>query len=221
MGLWTATFDRDGAQTSETAIDTRVCECCQTSAAETTNGIIVAYRDRSDDEVRDIRVVRVVDGKWSAPTLVHADGWTIHGCPVNGPAIAAQGSQVAVAWFTAAAGEGWTFVAYSSDGGRTFDAPIRVDDGQSRGQVDVAMLPDGTAAVSWVELTSTGSEFRVRRVKPDGGRSPALSVAGVTGGHYPRLARTSDELRFAWTEADRGYTHVRTARVSLDELVAP
>ena len=219
MGLWAATFDRDGRQTSEASIDTRVCDCCQTSAADTPDGIIVAYRDRSDDEVRDIRVVRAVDGEWSTPTLVHADGWTIHGCPVNGPAIAAQGSQVAVAWFTAAAGEGSTLLASSSDGGRTFDAPIRVDDGQSLGQVDLELLPDGTAAVSWIELTRGGSEFRVRRIDPNGARSGSLTVADVTGGHYPRMARAQDEIRFAWTEAEAGYTHIRTARVALDEFV--
>ena len=218
MGLWTATFDQDGEQTSETLIDTRVCECCQTSAAVTSDGVIVAYRDRSDAEVRDIQVIREIPGGWSPPTLVHADGWMIHGCPVNGPAITAQEAQVAVAWFTAAANVGRTFVAYSADGGRTFDAPVRVDDAESRGLVDVEMLSDGAAAVSWIELTETGSEFRVRRVDPDGTRSRALVVADVTGGHYPRVARVGGDLWFAWTAADGGYTHVRTARVSVDAL---
>ena len=218
MGLWAATYDGDGQQISERAIDTRVCDCCQTSAASTPDGVIVAYRDRSEDEVRDIRVVRLVDGQWSMPSLVHADDWTIHGCPVNGPAVAARGAHVAVAWFTAATEEGVTLLAYSTDGGQTFDAPVRVDDGLSRGLVDVELLPDESAAVSWVELTSTGSEFRARRVEPDGRRSPSMGIAEVVGGHYPRLAQGRDELLFAWAEADQGYTHLRTARVSLRDF---
>ena len=220
MGLWAATYDGDGQQASERAIDTRVCDCCQTSAATTPAGVIVAYRDRSEDEVRDIRVVHLIDGQWSMPSLVHADNWTIHGCPVNGPAVSARGARVAVAWFTAATDEGVTLLARSADGGRTFDAPVRVDDGASRGLVDVELLPDESAAVSWVEFTSTRSEFRARRVERDGRRSPSMSIAAVVGGHYPRLAQGHDELLFAWVEADQGYTHLRTARVSLSDFTS-
>ena len=220
MGLWTASFGQDGQQTGETAIDARVCDCCQTSAVTTPDGIVVAYRDRSPDEVRDIQVVRQTADGWSAPTLVHAYGWTIHGCPVNGPAIAARDSRLAVAWFTAASGEGRALLAFSGDGGRTFEAPIRVDDGLARGLVDLEILPDGSGAVSWVELTGAGAEFRVRRIEPGGARSRALVVADVSGAHYPRLALAGDELRFAWTESGQGYTHLRTARVPAGELAA-
>ena len=218
MGLWAATYDIEGQQTSETVIDARVCDCCQTSAARTPDGVIVAYRDRTEDEVRDIRVVRLVDGQWSMPLLVHSDNWTIYGCPVNGPAVAARRDHVAVAWFTAPTDEGVTLLARSADGGQTFDAPVRVDGGTSRGLVDVELLPDESAVVSWVEVTSTGSEFRARRVGLDGSRSISMRIADVVGGHYPRLAQGSDELLFAWAEADRGYTHLRTARVSLRDF---
>ena len=42
------------------------------------------------------------DGAWQDAVAAGADGWHIEGCPVNGPAIAAAGERVAVAWFTAA-----------------------------------------------------------------------------------------------------------------------
>jgi len=87
----------------EAVLDARVCECCQTSAAVTRDGPVVVYRDRSEGEVRDISIVRLGrDGRWSAPAAVHADGWRIEGCPVNGPSVAASGRRVAVAWFTLA-----------------------------------------------------------------------------------------------------------------------
>jgi hypothetical protein len=215
IALWAATYDADGTQTSEAAVVPRVCECCQTSVAETVDGVLVAYRGRSAAEVRDIHVTRLADRQWSAPVVVHRDGWTINGCPVNGPAVAANGRDVAVAWFTASAGDGQTFVAFSHDAGRTFAQPIRVDDGGTRGHVDIELLPDGAAAVSYTATTGARPQFSVRRIEAGGARSPAVIVADVAGRDYPRLAQARNELLFAWTETGNGVSHVRTARAAL------
>ena len=215
MGLWAAVYGADGRQVSEAAIDARVCECCQTSVAETAEGVIVAYRDRSAEEVRDIYVTRLVDGRWSAPATVHNDGWKINGCPVNGPAVDARGRHVAVAWFTASANDGEAFIAFSDDAGRTFSRPIRVDDDACRGHLDVELLADGSAAVSWTESTGGHSQVKVRRVEQSGTRSPAVSIAQVSGAEYPRLAHGRGELLFTWSETENGESQVRTARAAL------
>jgi hypothetical protein len=216
IGLWAAMFDRDARQTSETAIDARACECCQTSVAETSEGVIVAYRDRSADEVRDIHLSRLVEGRWTAPALVSNDGWTIDGCPVNGPAVAASGRDVAVAWFTGATGEGRAFVAFSRDAGRTFDPPIPIDDGSATGHVDAELLADGAVAVSWTEFVNEQPHVRLRRIEPNGTRSAATTIGVTTGAFYPRLAQGRNELIVAWTETENLYSRVRTARVALN-----
>jgi hypothetical protein len=100
MALFYTTIGKDGSIGSETTLDSRVCECCQTSAAATPDGLLVVYRDRSPKEIRDISIVRYASGKWSTPVTVSNDGWQIDACPVNGPAISASGRNVAVAWFT-------------------------------------------------------------------------------------------------------------------------
>jgi hypothetical protein len=212
MALWAAGFDADGKQSGETPIDERVCDCCQTSAAATSDGVIVAYRGRTADEVRDILVTRLVQGRWTPPTMVHRDNWNINGCPVNGPAVSARGRDVAVAWFTGASGEGRTFVAFSNDGGLTFDDPIRVDDAVSEGQVDVELLADKAAVISWSEFADRRSQFRVRRVEPSGSRSRSVTIADLSGNHYPRLAAIRNELLFTWVAVEDGYPRVRTAR---------
>jgi hypothetical protein len=56
-------FGRDGQASEDAAIDRRVCDCCPTSAAPTSEGPIAAYRDRSEKELRDISVVRFVKGR--------------------------------------------------------------------------------------------------------------------------------------------------------------
>ncbi len=113
----------------ENLLDERICECCHTSAARTSNGIILAYRDRSDEEIRDISVVRWQDGMWSAPQTVYKDDWHILGCPVNGPAVAAAGDQVVLAWFTAAQDIPRIQLSFSIDEEQSFGVPIQADDG--------------------------------------------------------------------------------------------
>jgi hypothetical protein len=213
MGLQAAMFEHDGTQRGELTVDPRACECCPTAAASTSEGIIVAYRDRSAAEVRDIAVTRLVAGLWSEPTLVHADNWEIDACPVNGPAISARDADVAVAWFTAVGDEGRTFAAFSSDGGRTFGAPSRVDEGSALGRVGVELLADGSAAVSWIDFSTNRSQVKVRRVDADGSRGPAVTIAEATGNQFPRIAQGAGELLFAWTETSgENRSVLRTAR---------
>ena len=218
MGLRAAVFDRQGAQVSETVVDDRVCECCPTATAVTSDGPIIAFRDRSLDETRDIYVSRLADGRWSEPQPVHRDNWQINACPVNGPAISASGRDVAIAWFTVAEDQGRVFVAFSADAGRTFAPPVRADDVSALGRVDVELLPDGAAVVSWIEVAGQRSEFRIRRVSRSGQRDESMSVAGITANRssgFPRMARRGDELVFAWTDTEAVGSRVRTATAQL------
>ena len=101
MTLRSAALSPDGQLADEQVVDEMICECCQTDVALTDAGPVVVYRDRSIDEMRDIGVSRFVDGRWQKGRLVSVDDWQIDGCPVNGPAIDADGDATAVAWFTA------------------------------------------------------------------------------------------------------------------------
>ena len=50
MALMQTTIAADGSVGSDAPLDTRVCDCCATSAAATPDGVVVVYRDRSDQE---------------------------------------------------------------------------------------------------------------------------------------------------------------------------
>jgi hypothetical protein len=218
MSLRASTYDAAGKQLREVAIDTRVCDCCPTSVASTSEGPVVAYRDRNPKEVRDIAVTRLAAGRWTPPVVVHRDNWTIEACPVNGPAVSARGRDVVVAWFTGLNDEGKTWAAFSRDAGRTFGAPVRIDDAMSTGHVGVGLLKDGGAVVSWVEFANEQSQFKIRRIGSDGGRSAGIGVAGTADarvGGVPRIAVAGDEILLAWTETAAGASRVRTARATL------
>nr|MBA3297105.1 exo-alpha-sialidase [Acidobacteriota bacterium] len=213
MSLRFGAFTRDWKQTAETPLDLRVCECCPTAVAVTADGPIVAYRDRTADEVRDIYVSRLENGKWTTGAAVHQDAWRINACPVNGPSLSARGRDVAIAWFTAKNDQPKSFAAFSTDAGRTFGTPIRLDDDASLGRVDAELLPDGSAVAAYIEFANQRAEVRLRRVTRDGQRSAPVTISAVAANRssgHPRMAFNRDELVFAWVDREGG-SQVKTA----------
>ena len=213
MTLRYAAIDAEGNLADEVELDERVCECCQTSAAVTGDGPIAVYRDRSQSEVRDIYIVRQVNGSWTRPQPVFADNWRINGCPVNGPVVAADGARVAVVWFTSVDDSPHVKIAFSQDAGATFSQPIQVDDGETVGRVDALLLPDGSALVCWLSGNVDGGAIKVRRVGADGAVGPPAVIAKTDisrSSGFPRMARLGNDIHFAWTEFGKP-SRVRTA----------
>lgn len=204
MQVRAASVSNTGSLGPEMSVDVRTCDCCQTASALSARGPVVAYRDRSDEEVRDIVVTRFDGGSWTPPVKVHDDQWRIEACPVNGPAIVARGDTVAVAWFTAARDTARVQLAVSTDAGTTFGAPTRIDAGSPVGRV--AMIDDGAGAliVAWVErVQGESAEVRARRVAFAGGASDPIvitrsSAARASG--FPRLARVGTKIFASWTQ---------------------
>ncbi|MBA4073024.1 MAG: hypothetical protein C0497_14495 [Gemmatimonas sp.] len=190
----------------DTMLDTRVCDCCQVAGTRTGGGgAVFAYRDRSGDEIRDIAVVRYDEGRWWPPAVVHADGWVTRACPVNGPALSSRNHGVALAWFTNARDTAKVQLAFSTDRGATWNAPVRVDDGSPLGRVDVEYLSDGGALVTWMEYTGKGTaEIRAKRVRSDGVLSAATVVSATSDARsagFPRIAAASDTAVYvSWRE---------------------
>ena len=217
MSVRFAAFDASWKQTADEAIDARVCECCPTAVAVTSEGPIAAYRNRGPEEERNIHVTRRENGKWTEGVPVHDDAWKIAACPVNGPMLSARGRDVVIAWFMAKDDQPRAFVAFSRDAGRTFGAPVRVDDVSTLGRVDVELLPDGSAAVSYIEFADKRAQFRVRRIDRSGARSAPVTISALESGRtsgYPRMALDGTALVFAWTGRD-GSTRVHTATAAL------
>lgn len=80
MELRAVEFEAAGPASEEAVLDPRVCECCATALVESPGaGTLVAYRDRTDAEVRDIALARGGAAGWAPPAPLHADGWVIPG----------------------------------------------------------------------------------------------------------------------------------------------
>jgi hypothetical protein len=186
-------------------LDDRVCECCSTAAAMTDDGPVVVFRDRSEQEIRDISIVRRQGDGWTSSARVAADDWRIEGCPVNGPAVAAVGRQVAVVWYTAGGSGPKVQVAFSEDAGATFGPPRVVDSGRPLGRVDLVFDPPGRAVVSWLEGADNRAEIRLRRMSAEGGGGEPIAVASTSPSRasgFPRLARIDEQLYLAWVDIE-------------------
>jgi hypothetical protein len=215
--LRAATFGPDLQRQGETVVDARACDCCSTAVARTAKGVVVAYRDRSDAEIRDIATVAFDGKQWSAPRVVHADGWRMQGCPVNGPSLAANGDSLVVGWFTAANDEPRVQLARSQDGGAHFGDPLVLDKGrQVDGRVVVALDANNAWAL-WLREEFGGSSLWLARLAPDlsaereRAKVATLKARGSASG-YPRLALRDGSAYIVWTDTDGGMTQLQGAR---------
>lgn len=207
VSLRYARIGLDGAVQARGELDELVCECCSTGAAISASGPVIAYRDRSADEIRDIAVLRHTDDGWQGPVRLGPDAWRIEGCPVNGPAVAADGEAVVAAWFTAAAPGPRVRFARSADGGATFGEAIEIDAAGAFGQTGVVLLDGGHAAVSWWRRGSNGLALAARTVAPDGALGP-IAVIGTNDVaqpiDVPQMVASGGRLVLAWTDSSTG-----------------
>lgn len=211
MTLRAALINAAGVKLNEWELDNKTCDCCQTTAVVTSQGPAVIYRDRSDDELRDMAIVRLQgDSVWTAPEPVYTDNWKIAGCPVNGPRADALGSSIVVAWFTAADNQPTVKLSFSQTDGETFGPPIQVNTEPTIGRVDVVLLDANTAVVSWME----GSMIKAMRIEQDGTKGEPVLIATSSEARssgFPQMTRAGDKLIFAWT--DDQVKSIRTAQV--------
>jgi hypothetical protein len=212
MSVRAAYVDYFGKKLTEWELDSRVCDCCQTGIINTMNGPVVIYRDRSEDEVRDISIARFENEKWTAGKPIFADNWNINGCPVNGPKMDAKGNTLAIAWYAEPKNTPEVKVIFSPDGGRTFSTPVRINEAKPTGRVDICLMEDSIAMVSWIEK----EEIKFIGVSKKGeiGKPFTLSkISSKRSSGFPQMTRDGNSLIFAWTE-EGDIPRIKTARVS-------
>jgi hypothetical protein len=217
MTVRSVRFDAAMKRTDEVEIDTATCDCCGTDVAVTRRGALLAYRDRTEDEVRDIVTVRADAKGWTTPKVVNADGWKMPACPLNGPAVAANGANVAVAWYTAPGEKPALRIARSVDAGDTFAAPIDIEAGEAvQGRVDVAMDDTATWLV-WLREDAKGQTVQLARY-PVTGKPTRTTLATLQGRGratgFPKIAVRKQVAFVVWTDIVDGRTRLAAMKVA-------
>ena len=201
----------------ESELDASTCDCCQTSIAITNDGPIVVYRDRGEKEVRDIYSVKNINGTWEEPNVVHDDGWIINGCPVNGPKVAVNSKDLAIAWFTVSNDNPLVNVSFSKNNGNSFGAPLKVNDHDAIGRVDVAFLNDEEVIVSYMEVDDIGTYLRIKKVSFDGKISEPITISKIDGGRntgVPQLEIIDSEIFIVWTIFLDGMNQLKSIKLN-------
>ena len=136
---------------------------------------MIAYRDHTPQDIRDIATIRFENGKWTPSKILNADNWKINGCPTNAAAAASKGDQVAISWFTGAGATPHVQAILSTDGGTTFGKPVLVSTGHAvRLHRDRADDKAG-AFVSWLEQSPKGAKILARQITSAGVAGPVTT----------------------------------------------
>ena len=217
MTIRFAEITNKGDIIDESELDSATCDCCQTSIAVTNKGPVVVYRDRSDKEVRDIYITRKINGIWGVPTPIHNDGWEINGCPVNGPKVASNSNNLAISWFTVSNEKPTVNLSFSKSNGASFGTPIKINDVDAIGRVDVAFLNPQEVLVSYIEGDDVGTYLRIKKVSIDGKVSAPITISKIDGGRnsgVPQLEILDNEAFVVWTVLKGKKNQLKTVKLS-------
>ena len=220
MTIRFAEITNKGDIIDESELDSATCDCCQTSIAVTNKGPVVVYRDRSDKEVRDIYIARKINGIWGVPTPIHNDGWEINGCPVNGPKVASNSNNLAISWFTVSNEKPTVNLSFSKSNGASFGTPIKINDDDAIGRVDVAFLNPQEVLVSYIEGDDVGTYLRIKKVSIDGKVSAPITISKIDGGRnsgVPQLEILDNEAFIVWTVLKGKKNQLKTVKLSFKD----
>ncbi|MAO64889.1 MAG: hypothetical protein CL666_07795 [Balneola sp.] len=212
MTLRGALISHSGQVLETYLLDESVCDCCNTSITKTDSGFIVAYRNRTEDEVRDIYTVTIKDGIVTKPKPVHSDHWEIAACPVNGPAISYHQNTIALSWFTADEGKAKVKLALSANGGNQFSSPIILDEENPTGRVDLEMNEE-TIWVSWLTSENEKDLLKVASYSIQGEKKREYEIGGISkdrNAGFPQITAYKDGLMIATTHIENDQSRIVT-----------
>ncbi len=206
--------------TPEQMLAPGVCYCCKTALAPTAKGVLATWRHVYDGNMRDMAFALLgTPGAAAAPPRISADGWSINGCPDDGPALAVDAAdRVHAIWPTVIPGDepvGALFYASKPASASAFGARQRVTTlgSPKPSHPQVAVDGAGHLFVAWDEIVGG-----VRTAAWSGGTAAAdgalrlgaperLAAAGPT--QYPVMAPLARGVVVAWVSGAQGSSVIR------------
>jgi hypothetical protein len=199
-----------GSPSGERELAKGVCYCCKTALAAGPGGVLyAAWRHVYPGNLRDMAFTISRDrGKsFAAPVRVREDGWSIEGCPDDGPAMTVDAEGTAhLVWPTVLDGpspEGALFYASTRDG-RTFGRSTRIptlgSPKPSHPQISIGR--GGRLVVAWDEAIGGRRVAAARELTPGPDRvdfGPVVTLADEGPAMYPVLASTDAGTLAVWT----------------------
>jgi hypothetical protein len=170
--------------------------------------LYAAWRHVFAGNFRDMGFTASRDGgtTFSPLVRVNQDGWSINGCPDDGPAMAVDvKGTVHLVWPTVLGGtEGALLYAVSKDG-RSFSAPVRVPTlgSPKPSHPQIAIDGQGRVVIAWDEVRNGVRGAAYSRMTSAAGAKPAFGPIQLLGAGgpsaYPVLATSTKGLVAVWT----------------------
>jgi hypothetical protein len=218
MTLRATSYNIDGVILMDELIDNKVCDCCQTDIALTSNNTpITVYRDRSNNETRDIYYSYFKNSIWSTPQQVNDDNWIIAGCPVNGPAISTFDNSSSVVWYTEIDGESKIKVAFTNDITKGFDDPILINTSDPLGRVDIEMINENTSIISYMDYIDDKAFIKLQRVDRFSGVNKSIiidEISNTRSSGFPKInIINKNKTLISWTNSGNK-NHIKTILIN-------
>jgi Secretion system C-terminal sorting domain len=195
------------------------CECCDSDQIILDDlTVIAAYRNVDPNNIRDIHVIRSIDGGETFPEVIRVDwtNWHIVGCPSTGPSMDNDGETVAMTWMSAADGTSRIMMSLSSDGGATWSENTEIDPdntGPSRNHPEVAIRGE-TVVIVWHEYSDDTGEDIFASVSWNSGQTwsdqiPVSDAAEYSTQTWPDVDISPDgEILAVWQDNRDGYQKI-------------
>jgi hypothetical protein len=186
-----------------------ICSCCRTAVAlDTDNQPVVLARFVYPDHIRDLGMLKIIDGNSSEAWRVTYDNWKIEGCPTHGPALSiSNNGRYHMTWFTQGSQRTGLFYSWSDDQGKSFSTPMAIGDlDKLAGHADVLAL-DQKVALVWKQFNGVKSEIRSMH-SDNGGQTwskPTLVVESSTEIQHPALITDGRHIFLSLKTADSEY----------------
>ena len=208
-GTYVARVADEGARVDGVVqIGEDACVCCRVDTATGPgDSVAILWRRVFPGDVRDMVLSASRDGgrAFTAPALVHADGWKISACPHRGGAVGIDGrGRVYASWYTEGKQARPDLYFAVSEDGRRFGPPRRLHTSATSipDHARMAVDREGRAVVVWEDSTAVRRRVLLRYT-PDGGRtlSPIQTLSTAVKAWEPDIAVARDgSFVVAWHE---------------------
>ncbi len=217
--------------TSEQRLAPGVCYCCKTALVPTRLGILAAWRHVYDGNMRDIAFALLGStGAAAPPARISADGWSINGCPDDGPALAVDATdRVHAVWPTVIPGAepiGALFYASKATAATSFGARQRVTTlgAPKPSHPQVAVDRGGHVFLAWDEILGgvRTAGWSDGPASTDGGLRTGAPVRLSADGpsQYPVMAPLARGVVVAWVHGAQGASVIRVRHLDPADAAA-
>ena len=112
-----------------------------------------------------------------------------------------------------------SFSRYNKDG--NYQAPLKINDHNAIGRVDVAFLNEEEIIVSYMEFDNVETYLRIKKISINGEASRPITISKINGGRntgVPQLEIINDDIFLVWTIYEDGMNQLKSVKLISENI---